>query len=218
MTSSHQERTPYSADDLAREVDVSRETLDRLALFVALLQKWQPAINLVSRKTLSDVWRRHILDSAQLYALVPDSVRSGRGTCVDLGSGGGFPGLVLSIMGLRNVHLVESDSRKCQFLREANRICGAEATVINARIEAVTPFPADVITARALAPLDRLLDMADQFVTQDTVLLFLKGQDVDSELTKARKIWTMDVEHIASKSDPDGTILRIRHLHRPIHV
>src|SRR5260221_2069883 len=130
---------------------VSRETCERLERYVATLLRWQPTINLVSRGTLDDLWRRHLLDSAQLLPHMPDC-----GPIVDLGSGAGFPGLVLAILGAPDVHLVESDSRKAAFLREAARAAGAAVTVHNAPIETVS-VPAAAITARALAPLTPLL-------------------------------------------------------------
>jgi 16S rRNA (guanine527-N7)-methyltransferase len=206
---------PMTADDFAAKSGVSRETLDRLETFVALLVKWQKAINLVGRSTLNDIWYRHIWDSAQLVDHIPGPARDPGRRWLDLGSGAGFPGLVLAIMGWGPIDLVESDARKGQFLREAARLCGADVTIHNSRIEDLAPFSADLVTARALAPLDRLCALAQPFVAQDTVLLFLKGQDVDTELTKARKNWTMDIERSPSRTDPAGTILRLRHLSRP---
>ncbi|MGQ9366304.1 16S rRNA (guanine(527)-N(7))-methyltransferase RsmG [Azospirillum sp. ST 5-10] len=184
---------------------VSRETRERFAAYEALLRKWQPSINLVGRSTLDDVWRRHFLDSAQLLPLLPEGTR----TLVDLGSGAGFPGLVLAILGVPDVHLVESDSRKAAFLREAARLTGTAATVHNRRIEAVTPFPADAITARALAPLSELLAWSLPFRTPRTVALFLKGQNLEDELTLATKSWSMTVERFDSATDPQGTVLRL---------
>src|SRR6185503_9322480 len=132
----------------------------RLLAYAGLLMTWSARINLVASSTLADPWRRHFLDSAQLYPLVPKGAQS----LIDLGSGAGFPGLVLAIMGMRGVELVEADARKCAFLREAARIAGAPATIRNARIEAVPPRPAAVISARGCAPLDRLLSYSQQFI------------------------------------------------------
>ncbi|MBK3732209.1 16S rRNA (guanine(527)-N(7))-methyltransferase RsmG [Azospirillum brasilense] len=184
---------------------VSRETLDRLAAYEATLRKWQPKINLVGPSTLPDAWRRHFLDSAQLYPLLPDGAR----VLVDLGSGAGFPGLVLAILGVPEVHLVESDSRKCAFLREAARVAGASATVHNKRIEAVPPIAADVVTARALAPLNDLLNWAHPFLQDRGAALFPKGQNVADELTDTTKYWKMRTERFDSRTDPTGTILRV---------
>lgn len=189
---------------------VSRETLERLSLYASLLVKWQPAINLVGPRSLSDLWRRHYLDSAQLFPLLPAGTR----TLVDLGSGAGFPGLVLAIMGVKDVHLIESDGRKATFLREVSRETETPVTVHARRAEQLAPFPADVVTARALAPLDRLIDLARPFLTRDSVALFLKGQDIDSELTAATKKTTMQVERVPSRSDPRGTVLVLREIHR----
>lgn len=189
---------------------VSRETLERLSLYASLLSKWQSAINLVGPRTLTDLWRRHFLDSAQLFPLLPPGAR----TVVDLGSGAGFPGLVLAIMGVQDVHLVESDGRKATFLREVSRETATPVTVHAERAEQLAPFPADVVTARALAPLERLIELAMPFLTRDSVALFLKGQDIDSELTAATKKTTMRVERVPSRSDPRGTVLVLREIHR----
>jgi len=188
-----------------KATNVSRETLDRLAAYEALLLKWQKTINLVGPSTLNDVWGRHFLDSAQLFPLIPESAR----VLVDLGSGAGFPGLVLAILGVPEVHLIESDARKAAFLREAARATGATATVHNKRIEAVAPFPADVVTARALAPVNDLLNWAQPFLGTEATALFLKGQNVEDELTNTTKYWKMRTERFDSVTDPKGCILRL---------
>ncbi|MBF0375421.1 MAG: 16S rRNA (guanine(527)-N(7))-methyltransferase RsmG [Alphaproteobacteria bacterium] len=188
---------------------VSRETLGRLEAYAALLVKWQARINLVGPATLPDLWRRHMLDSAQLFPLLP-----GGGPIVDLGSGAGFPGLVLAALGAADVHLIESDSRKCAFLREAARVMGVSVTVHNGRIESAPGFPAAAVTARALAPLARLLDWAERFVAPGTRCLFLKGQGFEDELTEARKAWSITFEGVASRSDPSGIILLLNEVKR----
>lgn len=195
----------FDAAAFQAETSVSRETLDRLAAYEATLRKWQPKINLVGPSTLPDAWRRHFLDAAQLFPLLPDGVR----VLVDLGSGAGFPGLVLAIMGVPEVHLVESDTRKSAFLREAARAAGASVTVHNKRIEAVSPIAADVVTARALAPLNDLLGWAYPFLQDRGVALFPKGQNVADELTDTTKYWKMQTERFDSRTDPTGTILRV---------
>ncbi|OYD86111.1 16S rRNA (guanine(527)-N(7))-methyltransferase RsmG [Azospirillum brasilense] len=195
----------FDAAAFQAETGVSRETLDRLAAYEATLRKWQPKINLVGPSTLPDAWRRHFLDSAQLYPLLPEGAR----VLVDLGSGAGFPGLVLAIMGVPEVHLVESDSRKCAFLREAARVAGASVTVHNKRIEAAPPIAADVVTARALAPLNDLLNWAYPFLQDRGAALFPKGQNVADELTDTTKYWKMRTERFDSRTDPTGTILRV---------
>lgn len=202
----------FGPDDFARILDVSRETLDRLQRYAALLEKWQARINLVSGATLPELWRRHFLDSAQLLPLVRAARPEPAETWLDLGSGAGFPGLVLAIMGAGKVHLVESDRRKCAFLRQVIRETGADAAVHAVRIEALAPQRPDIITARALAPLHRLLPLAARHGRADTEIWLLKGQHVEEELTKASISWNMRIEELASQSDPLGRILRIRGL------
>lgn len=201
---------PVDASLFQHHTSVSRETLARLEIYDALLRKWQPSINLVGPKTIPEAWGRHFLDSAQLWPHLPAGVK----TLVDLGSGAGFPGLVLAIMGVPEVHLIESDSRKAAFLREVARACDAAVTIHNRRIEAVTPFAADVVTARALAPLPLLLDWAAPFLSGGGTALFLKGQAAEDELTEASKSWTMAVERFDSLTDPSATILRLNHVVR----
>lgn len=200
----------FDAAAFQAETGVSRETLDRLAAYEVTLRKWQPKINLVGPSTLPDAWRRHFLDSAQLFPLIPESAR----VLVDLGSGAGFPGLVLAIMGVPEVHLVESDARKCVFLREAARAANAKVTVHNKRIEAVTGIEADVVTARALAPLTDLLAWAYPFIGNRGVAVFPKGQNVAEELTDTTKYWKMRTERFDSRTDPTGTILRVSGIDR----
>jgi 16S rRNA (guanine527-N7)-methyltransferase len=193
-------------------VDVSRETLAWLEIYAALLVKWQARINLVGPATLPDLWRRHFLDSAQLLPLLP---RDG-GVLVDLGSGAGFPGLVLALMTGWKVHLIDSDQRKCAFLRQValETAILSRVTVHAARFDAVAPFRADVVTARACAPLDALLGHALPFVAESGRCLFLKGGRVEEELTAAEANWNMQVTRRPSASDPAGTILIVDHLQR----
>lgn len=179
--------------------------LARLCAYVDLLRRWAERINLVGRATLADPWRRHILDSAQLLPFVPAGAKS----LVDLGSGAGFPGLVLAILGVPGVELIEADARKCAFLREAARIAAAPVVIHPRRIETVPARIADVVTARALAPLDRLLALAAPFVGPQTVCLFLKGERALEELAAARRIWTATAAHYPSLSDPRGFVLRL---------
>ena len=193
------------AEGFRRATGVSRETLERLAVYESLLRKWQKTINLVGPKTLDDAWNRHFLDSAQLHPLLPESAK----VLVDLGSGAGFPGLVLAIMGVPEVHLIESDVRKGAFLREAARATGAPVTVHSKRIEAVQGLEADVLTARALAPLSDLLEWGARFLRPGGTALFLKGQNVEDELTATTKYWKMHTERFNSVTDPSGSILRL---------
>jgi 16S rRNA (guanine527-N7)-methyltransferase len=184
--------------------DVSRETWGRLDVLVAQLAKWQKTINLVASKSLDEVWTRHIADGLQILDIAPASAK----IFVDLGSGGGFPGLVLAA-GLAerpgaHVHLVESDQRKCAFLREAARAMNVPATVHNERIEsalAAWPHGGDVVTARALAPMKKLLELAYPLLKAGTVGIFPKGQDVESELTEATKCWSFSIELVPSRTE-----------------
>ena len=202
--------TPLSAEAFAEQAGVSRETLARFEAYAALLRKWQPRINLVGRTSLHDLWRRHFLDSAQLRRLVPEGARS----LVDLGSGAGFPGLVLAILGVPGVTLIEADRRKVAFLRECARLTGAAVAVRAGRIEDLAPSRADVVTARALAPLHRLLQLAAPLRRPGTVFLLPKGQDVEAELTALPRDSTFQVERWPSLTDPDATILRLTELPR----
>lgn len=198
------------AGGFARQSLVSRETLARLEIHVDELRRWNRAINLVAPGSLADVWRRHVLDSWQIVQQADDA----DGVWLDLGSGGGFPGLTAAACQSRPMVLIESDQRKGVFLRETARKMGVAVTVHSRRIEEMESFPAAVVSARALAPLPRLLEWAYPFCTTDTHLLFLKGQDVASELTAATKYWTFEVEQHPSLSDPRGVILSIRKLER----
>jgi 16S rRNA (guanine527-N7)-methyltransferase len=197
---------PLSREAFGEQLDVSRETLERLAVYLDLLCRWQPAINLVGPGTLADPWRRHVLDSAQLAAHVPAAAAS----LVDLGSGAGFPGMVLALLGVRGVHLIEADRRKAEFLRAVARATVADVTIHAARIERLQGWPAAVITARALAPLPRLLELGERFLAADSVGLFLKGRSVARELTEARVTWHMVCESMPSLSAPAGTVLKLQ--------
>ena len=189
--------------------NVSRETLERLTVFADLLTRWNARINLVSARDLDQLWTRHIADSLQLMPDLPTGA-----TFVDLGSGGGFPGLVLSIATGNPVTLVESDQRKASFLREATRATTAPATVHAGRIEDARLLPTGIVTARALAPLPQLLTWASRFLEEDGICLFLKGRGVGAELTAALAEWHMTVSQRASRTDPDGVILSLSGIRR----
>lgn len=204
------EAGPLGPDGFFALADVSRETMRRLEAYAGLLAEWSQRINLVGRSTLADLWRRHFLNSAQLLPLIP----SGAQSLIDLGSGAGFPGLVLAILGVPGVELIEADRRKATFLREAAQITHTEITLRACRIEAVAPHPADVVTARGCAPLDRLLPLAERFIGPRTVCLFLKGAQAEEELTVAGKAWTMTVSRHPSRSDPGGTVLSLQQVVR----
>ena len=201
---------PLGAEGFRREADVSHETLERLERYAALLIKWQAGLNLVGRSTLGDLWRRHMLDSAQLLPLIPAGARR----LVDLGSGAGFPGLVLAALGVEGVELVESNARKCAFLAEAARVMAVPVRIHNARIEALPALPADVVTARACAPLPALIRYAERFVGEHTVCLFLKGARVEAELTAAMKEWRMTATSLPSRTRFRSVVLHIQGLTR----
>lgn len=193
--------------DFQQLTKVSHETLRRLELYLDLLAEWNKAVGLVSNSSLQDPWRRHILDCAQLYQhLAPDTDRP----ILDIGSGAGLPGLILSILGCPEVHLIESNGRKAVFLQAAARHVEAKPIIHAVRIEDIAPFPVAVVTARAVASVESLIAMAAPFLTRDSRCLFLKGQDVVSELTEAEKRWRMQSRRITSLSDPEGTLLEIR--------
>jgi 16S rRNA (guanine527-N7)-methyltransferase len=204
------------ADSAIADFDVSRETRERLNVLVAELQRWQRAKNLVGPGTLDTIWSRHIADSLQLVDLAPDA-----NVWLDLGSGAGFPGLVIAIVlrereGAR-VHCIESNGRKCSFIRHAARMTAAPVTVHNARIEDVVPSFAgqiDVLTARALAPLPRLLQWTAPLLTTGVSGIFPKGDNALGELTEARESWKFEVEMFPSRTDPRGQILRIGSLEK----
>jgi len=189
-------------------VDVSRETGDQLDALVNTLIRWQKAINLVGRTTMEDIWIRHVLDSAQLKVLIPDDAKS----LVDLGSGAGFPGLVLAAMRPDlDITLIESDARKAAFLGEAARHMGLKKLpkIVIGRIEDVAPAQADIVTARALAPLRQLLKWADRHRTATAICLFHKGKDWQAELTEAMKDWDIPCQPFTSVTALDAVILRI---------
>ena len=205
---------PLDAAGFAALAGVSRETLARLEPYAELLRRWSGTINLVGRDTLDDLWRRHFLDSAQLREFVPP----GAASLVDLGSGAGFPGLMLAILGVHGVELIEADSRKAAFLREAARVTETRIAIHPRRIEAVPAHPVDVVTARACAPLDRLLPLAERFITPTTRCLLLKGERVAQELTAARGAWTMDASCHRSCTDPRGVVLVLDRVARELRL
>lgn len=192
---------------------LSSDSRSHLQSLVVLLEKWNPAINLVAAASLTDVWRRHIADSAQILAHLPDHAR----TWLDLGSGGGFPGLVVAILAKEKapdlcVELVESDQRKCVFLQTAVRSLGLAATVTRSRIEALTPRRADVISARALAGMDQLLRYCQPHLAPGGICLFLKGAHVETELAEAEKSFKFNLKLFPNEIDNAGFVVRIADL------
>ena len=200
--------------DMARVagLDVSRETLGRLEQLGALLAKWNPAINLVAKSTLPEAWTRHILDSAQLFRLAPDRVSH----WVDLGSGGGFPGLVIAVLAsefdsARRVTLVESDQRKATFLRQAAREMGlSNVAVLTDRIEQAAPLAGQVVSARALAPLPQLCAFAQRHLAPGGLALFPKGAKHAEEVAEAGREWHFDLTVHPSDTDSSAVVLELR--------
>ncbi|MGI6246182.1 MAG: 16S rRNA (guanine(527)-N(7))-methyltransferase RsmG [Pseudochelatococcus sp.] len=194
---------------------VSRETSDRLTILVHELRRWQTIKNLVGPGTLDDIWTRHVADSLQLFRCAPETRN-----WLDLGSGAGFPGVVLGILlrehGEGQIDLVESNGRKCAFLRHAIRATGASAKVHQGRIADILPMmkagQIEVVTARALAPLHDLLSMAKDLLRSGATGVFPKGQDWEAELTEARKYWRITVDVQPSLIDSRGRILVVREL------
>jgi 16S rRNA (guanine527-N7)-methyltransferase len=199
----------FGSEDFTRAANVSRETIARLEAFVALLTDWNSKHNLVSRGSLADVWRRHIWDSAQLAPLIPSNAKR----LIDLGSGAGFPGLILaSLPPNARVTLCEATAKKCRFLAEAAEALNVAVDIRNGRIEDMPREAFDAVTARACAPLSALLGYASRFQGPNTVNLFLKGQNVEAELAEAAISWKMKAQTHQSRSDPTGRILEIRGL------
>jgi len=194
------------------QLDVSRETFDRLERLVALLDEWRQRMNLIGPREMEQIWTRHIIDSAQLIALTGHESR-----IVDIGSGAGFPGLVLACEAATrggDVTMVESTAKKCAFLQTVIADLKLPAKVINARIESAPPERVDFITARALAPLPRLLSYAYPWISRGATGLFFKGERWQEELTDASDYWTLRHEAIPSRTNPAGIILKIEEAHR----
>ncbi len=193
--------------------NVSRETLARLDAYAGALIKWQKAINLIAPATVPQIWARHFLDSAQVLPLAPAGAR----TWLDIGTGGGFPGMVCAIIAAEQLPeikwtMIESDERKCAFLREVSRTTGVTVTVLTARVEDLPDQNANVISARALAPLPRLLDLTHRHLAPQATCLFQKGGNYATEVAEAKQHWHMSVEAMPSRTAPESVILRIREL------
>ena len=202
-------------EEVLSALNVSRETSERLDIFAALLCKWNNAINLVARSTLPDLWIRHFLDSAQVF----DLAKAKRGHWADLGSGGGFPGMVCAILAQEKAPnltftLVESDQRKATFLRTVSRETAVPVHVIAARIEDIPPLQADILSARALAPLKTLLHHAERHLNPDGRALFLKGATFRREVQEALETWAFRSDEYASSTDSAGAILCLGDIRR----
>ena len=198
---------------LIERLDVSRETIQLLRIYSEELAKWNAKINLVSNSTIDDIWSRHILDSAQLYQNVVQEAKS----WVDLGSGAGFPGMVVAILAqAKNQHLkfnlVESDSRKCEFLRHIARKTGTLVIIHNTRVEKVVLSGSEIVSARALSHLSKLLEYAKPLLAESGYCLFLKGSNIDIELEEAAKLWHFNYEKIPSITEPNGVVLQVSNI------
>ena len=202
--------------DVCAAFDVSRETAERLHCYADLLTKWNARINLVAPATLADLWTRHIQDSTQVFALAPSDVRH----WVDLGTGGGLPGLVCAALAAEKnpvcrFSLIESDQRKAAFLMTAAREMGLPAVAVLAqRIEAAPPQNADIVTARALAPLPSLLALAARHCADGAVALLPKGRDWASEVQAAQLEWRFSVVAHPSQTDLAARVLEIKEISR----
>lgn len=204
----------FSPDDFMRDTNVPRETLASLEAYAALLMKWQPSKNLVSNSTLNEMWLRHFYDSAQLLPLIRACHGDKPLKCLDIGSGAGFPGLVLAIMGVGEVTMVESNGKKCSFMRQVVMATGAKATIENERIEKLVAPKMDILLSRACAPITQLLSWGENFIGENTEFWLLKGANAEQELKAAKADWTMQVDQYKSKSDGSGNILRLKNIHR----
>ncbi|MFL2844807.1 MAG: 16S rRNA (guanine(527)-N(7))-methyltransferase RsmG [Candidatus Puniceispirillaceae bacterium] len=196
-----------TADEVGKLLNVSRETLRQFEAYLTLLEKWQRRVNLVANSTMADVWQRHILDSAQLFRFFPSNTKK----ILDVGSGAGFPGLVLAIMGDVQVDLVESDQRKAIFLSTVIRSLGLSSKVYNQRIESLPNLYPDVVTARAVAPVSKLMKLIENQISPDTVCLLLKGASVEDELTDLQSYSTMVPSYHPSLSGSNGVVLELKH-------
>ncbi len=207
----------FDAEAFRAATNVSRETIVRLETYAEALRGRQTKLNLVGPGTLDQIWHRHFLDSAQLLAMAPPQDFEGAQSWVDVGSGAGFPGMVLAIMGAAPMHLIEANSNKCAFLAEVARATDTKVHIHDRRAEDVTaeeigPGGPDVITVRAVSALPKLLKSIRRLLAPRTTLLMLAGQDVERPLTIARKSWNMTVEKLPSVTHPASNILRIQGL------
>lgn len=205
------ESQSFGPDAFQRATGVSRETLEKLVTYQKLLENWSEVTNLVGRQTLPQVWERHFYDSAQLWPILQAGAA---GPLVDLGSGAGFPGLVLAILGWPAVTLVESDQRKAAFLSDVSRETATPVTVLAERSEQLSPISAQWVTARALAPLDRLLDYAVRHVGPGGSCLFLKGRQALDELAQAERRWRFRCDRWPSLTSSEAWVLKLSDIER----
>jgi 16S rRNA (guanine527-N7)-methyltransferase len=211
----HVDLVENEKSEFIRLTGAPHEAVVKLERYAELLAEWNQKFNLVAPSTLTHVWSRHFLDSAQLLSLISEGGEDR--VLADLGSGAGFPGLVLSIMGVPGIHLIESTGKKANFLQTVIDDLKLRAIVNQCRVEELKDFGADIVTARALASLKDLLSLAARITKKDSLCLFLKGKNADVELTEARKCWMFDCTKTESLSDSSGTVLAIRNLKYDTH-
>jgi len=199
-----------SYEDFCSYQNVSRETYDKLRIYEKTLIKWQDSINLISKSTINDIWVRHFLDSAQLYPIIKDI----EGNIFDFGSGAGFPGLILAIMGHKNITLVESDQKKCTFLREVARLSETDVSILHSRIENLEFRDVDLVVSRALAPLSKLISYVESFVIKSPSnkkvwpkMLFLKGKSYKNEILELKRYKNLFFDEYPSLTDEQGKII-----------
>jgi len=199
-----------SYEDFCSYQNVSRETYDKFRIYEKTLIKWQGSINLISKSTINDIWVRHFLDSAQLYPIIKDI----EGNIFDFGSGAGFPGLILAIMGHKNITLVESDQKKCTFLREVARLSQTDVSILHSRIENLEFREVDLVVSRALAPLSKLISYVESFVIKSPSnkkvwpkMLFLKGKSFKDEILELKKYKNLFFDEYPSLTDEQGKII-----------
>ena len=194
---------------------VSRETFNKFKIFIEVLLKWQKSVNLISNSTINTIWKRHFLDSAQLYTYSQDI----KGNILDIGSGAGFPGMILAMMGNNNVNLIESDQKKCIFMREVARLTNTKVKIYNCRIEDLDYMKPELIISRALAPLSKLIEYVDNHMNKNIEenkatpkLLFLKGKNYNNEIYDLLKIRKLEIEIFPSITDDFGKVLYIKNI------
>ncbi len=194
---------------------VSRETFKKFEIFIEVLLKWQKSVNLISNSTINTIWKRHFLDSAQLYTYSQDI----KGNILDIGSGAGFPGMILAMMGNNNVNLIESDQKKCIFMREVARLTNTKVKIYNCRIEDLDYMKPELIISRALAPLSKLIEYVDNHMNKNIEenkatpkLLFLKGKNYNNEIYDLLKIKKLEIDIFPSITDDFGKVLYIKNI------
>ncbi len=201
----------FDEKSFQEKTGVPRETLENLRIYAGLLKKWQNKINLVSSTTLPDLWSRHFYDSFQLKPHF-DLSKAQKLRILDIGSGAGFPGLLLSMLGVGEFHMVESNNKKCAFMRQVIRDTKCRAVVHNVRAENLTAFHVDYIISRACAPLGKLLSLGHNFIHDDVVCLFLKGQTAEQEIVGAREKRAFEVEKFTSMTEESAMLLKVSHI------